>query len=42
MKKEQLISDKEIIDGLRQRNERLTRDYFYGFCRMAYAILDRQ
>lgn len=32
------LSDKEIVDGLRNRDPLITRDYFYGFCRIAYHI----
>ncbi len=36
------LSDDEIIEGLRQRNPLVTRNYFYGYCRIAYHIYDRQ
>lgn len=34
-----LPTDKEIVDGLRRHDERITRDYFYGYCRVAYRAL---
>lgn len=30
------LTDQEIIDGLRNRDEQITRNYFYGICEMAY------
>ena len=36
------IDDEAIISGLRNRDSKITRDYFYGYCRMAYYIYDRQ
>lgn len=36
------ITDEDIVEGLRQRNPRITLDYFYGYCRIAYYIYDRQ
>ena len=32
------LSDEEIIEGLRNRDPQITRDYFYGVCRIAYHI----
>ena len=32
------LSDKEIVDGLKRKDERITREYFYKYCRIAYAI----
>lgn len=34
--------DGEIIDGLRRRDSRITRDYFYGYCRIAYSIYNKR
>lgn len=36
------LSDKEIIEGLRNRNPQITRDYFYGVCRIAYHIYNKR
>ena len=36
------LTDDEIIEGLRDRDPQKTRDYFYGYCRIAYHIYDRQ
>ena len=36
------IADEAIITGLRNRDSKITRDYFYGYCRMAYYIHNRQ
>lgn len=36
------ISDKAIVEGLRGRDSRITRDYFYGYCRMAYHIYEKK
>lgn len=36
------LTDEEIIEGLRNRDPQITRDYFYGFCRIAYHIYDRR
>lgn len=30
------LTNKEIIEGLRNRDPQITRDYFYGTCRIAY------
>ena len=35
------LSDEEIIEGLRDRNPQITRDYFYGVCRIAYHIYNK-
>ena len=35
------LSDEQIIDGLRRHDENITRDYFYGYCRIAYYYLDK-
>lgn len=36
------LSDSEIIEGLRHRDPRTTRDYFYGSCRVAYSVYNRR
>ena len=36
------LTDEEIIEGLRNRDPQITRDYFYGICRIAYHIYDRR
>lgn len=36
------LSDKEIIQGLRQYDERVTREFFYDTCLMAYSIDDKK
>ena len=35
-------SDEEIIEGLRDRDPQITRDYFYGVCRIAYHIYNKR
>lgn len=35
------LTDEEIIEGLRNRDPQITRDYFYGICRIAYHIYDK-
>ena len=34
------LSDNDIVYGLSTYNERITRDFFYGYCREAYTWLD--
>ena len=34
------LTDDEILDGLRRKDERITKRYFYGYCRMAYYIFN--
>ena len=36
------LSDEEIIEGLRNRDPQITRDYFYGVCRIAYHIYNQR
>ena len=36
------LSDEEIIEGLRNRDPQITRDYFYGVCRIAYHIYQQR
>ena len=35
------LSDNEIIEGLRKRDPLITRDCFYGVCRIAYHIYNQ-
>lgn len=35
------LSDEKIIEGLRNRDPQITRDYFYGVCRIAYHIYNK-
>lgn len=35
------LTEGEIISGLRNRDPRITRDYFYAICRVAYHIYDK-
>lgn len=35
------LSDEEIIEGLRNRDPQITRDYFYATCRIAYHIYNK-
>lgn len=35
------LTEGEIISGLRNRDPRITRDYFYATCRVAYHIYDK-
>lgn len=36
------LDDNEIVEGLRNRDERITRQYFYEYCRMAYCIYSKR
>lgn len=36
------MTDKEILDGLKSRDSRVTREYFYEYCRVAYAVYARR
>ena len=36
------LSDSEIVEGLKQKDRRVTREYFYKYCRIAYAIYNRK
>ena len=36
------LNDEQILDGLKKRDERVTRQYFYGYCRMAYFIYNKR
>ena len=37
-----LLNDSEIVEGLKQKDSRVTREYFYKYCRIAYAIYNRK
>ncbi|WP_278671228.1 hypothetical protein [Leyella stercorea] len=45
MKKEEknvaLLTDDEILEGFRNADEHIVKEYFYGYCRVAYCIYDR-
>lgn len=36
------MTDDEILDGLKRFDGRVTREYFYEYCRVAYAVYDRR
>lgn len=36
------LTDNDILDGLRRQDEYVTRENFYGICRIAYCICDRR
>lgn len=36
------MTDSEIIQHLRERDEHVTRNYFYAYCRMAYGIYNQR
>lgn len=42
MKNRDMLSDEQIVEGLRRQDTAITRQYFYGYCRMAYCICDRR
>ena len=44
MKKKDIdsLSDKEIVEGLKGKDDRITREYFYKYCRIAYAIYNNR
>lgn len=35
-------NDKEILDGFRNFNEHITKEYFYGYCKKAYNVFDHK
>lgn len=37
-----MISDEEILRGLKRYDNNVTKDFFYTYCRMAYAVYDRK
>lgn len=36
------MTENEILQGLRERDSRVTQEYFYEYCRVAYAVYDRR
>ena len=48
MKKEKILkaleslSDDEILQGFKDADARIVREYYYGYCRMAYCIYDKR
>ena len=45
MKKEKnldSLSDDEILQGFKDANVRIVREYYYGYCRVAYCIYDKR
>lgn len=36
------LTDDEILEGFRNANEHIVKEYFYGYCRVAYYIYDRR
>ena len=45
MKKEknlESLSDDEILQGFKDANARIVREYYYGYCRVAYCIYDKR
>ena len=36
------LTDSEIVEGLKQKDCRVTREYFYKYCRIAYAIYNKK
>ena len=38
----QQLSDKEILDGFREGDAAVIREYFYGYCRGGYNIFDQR
>ncbi len=37
-----LLSDDEILQGFKNADARVVREYYYGYCRMAYCIYDKR
>ena len=35
------LSDDEILQGFKDADARIVREYYYGYCRMAYCIYDK-
>lgn len=35
------LTDDEILEGFRNADEHIVKEYFYGYCRVAYCIYDR-
>ena len=45
MKKEknlESLSDDEILQGFKDADARIVREYYYGYCRVAYCIYDKR
>ena len=48
MKKEKILkaleslSDDEILQGFKDADARIVREYYYGYCRVAYCVYDRR
>ena len=38
----EVLSDMDIVDGLKRKDERVTREYFYKYCRIAYTIYNNR
>ena len=36
------LSDDEILHGFKDANARIVREYYYGYCRVAYCIYDKR
>ena len=36
------LSDDEILQGFKNANARIVREYYYGYCRVAYCIYDKR
>ena len=36
------LTDDEILEGFRNADEHIVKEYFYGYCRVAYCIYDRR
>lgn len=36
------LSDNEILQGFKDANSKIVREYFYGYCRIAYCIYDKR
>lgn len=37
-----VLSDQQIIEGLKRRDESVTREYFYSYCRIAYYVYNKK
>ena len=36
------LSDDEILQGFKDADARIVREYYYGYCRVAYCIYDKR
>lgn len=36
------LTDDEILEGFKQCNGRVVKEYFYGYCRVAYCVYDKR